>query len=445
VDKDQSILIGDNRDVMRQIPDRSVHCIVTSPPYWGLRDYGIDPVRWADGWEGVFGNEPTIQQYITHTLELFEHFHRVLRGDGVVWWNIGDTYSPGGNKLLIPARVAIALQESGWVVRSDVQWVKPSPMPESIGGVRWERCKVKTGRQTVDNGGLSSWDMGEHSHGPSTGDYRGQEKTVPIYEPCSGCQKCQANGGYVLRQGRWRPTTAHEAIYMITKPGNYVCHALQVAEPASGASPGNKSHKGKTAYEAGDKKHRTKVGLTAMTATETRNPRSTWRISPEAYKEAHFATFPSELPYRCIKASTSDHGCCPHCGNQWVAIEESTRRSTRPGTDTKVDSDDGLRVGNRDPHRHVTVKSITGYRPTCKCPDHEPVPCTVLDPFVGSGTTLQVCNWIGRRGIGIDLGEHHRPLIEDRIQTRPSCLKGKDRKDKKAKARSDGLRQREMF
>lgn len=441
------ILIGECRQQLQMLPAQSVHTVVTSPPYWGLRDYGIPGVDWADRWHGVYGLEPTIEQYLTHTLEIFGEIERVLRDDGVIWWNIGDTYSaggrgsydgttgnrgnkavcnasrakgvlPDGNKCLIPARVAIALQEAGWVVRQDVIWVKPSPMPESVQGWRWERCKNE----------------------------------------CPGCSKCAANGGYVLRQGRWRPTTAHEAIFLITKPGNYVCHALQVAEKAVGNHPGQKEHKGKKAYEAGDRHLRTKVGLTECAATDTRNPRSTWRIAPESYTGAHFATFPSELPYRCIKAATSDKGCCPHCGDQWVAIEDKTRRPTRPGNQTKVgrvsDEEDspyhghaGMIVGNRDPQRHITVNTILGYRPTCTCPEHEPVPCTVLDPFVGSGTTLQVAEWTGRHGIGIELGEQNQPLIEERIAKEPAVLRRLKEKQtgKKPQRRKKQKQQRELF
>src|SRR5690606_38202482 len=107
-----------------------------------------------DGWHGVFGLEPTVEMYVQHTLELFEGIRRILRDDGVVFWNLGDTYF-GGNKLMVPYRVAIALQESGWTIRQDNIWHKRSPMPESISGWRWIRCRRKAGRMAA-SGGLSS-------------------------------------------------------------------------------------------------------------------------------------------------------------------------------------------------------------------------------------------------------------------------------------------------
>jgi len=156
-----TLYVADCREAMAAMPERSVHCVVSSPPYWGLRDYGIPPVDWQDGDRCVFGLEKTIAAYIRHTIEIFDGLRRVLRDDGVIWWNVGDSYSSGsrssydrnapnkgqnhvgerrpcgeisGQKLLIPHRVAIALQDAGWCVRQDNVWAKRSPMPESVSG-----------------------------------------------------------------------------------------------------------------------------------------------------------------------------------------------------------------------------------------------------------------------------------------------------------------------
>ena len=161
---------GDCRQSFAALPSGSVHTIVTSPPYWGgIRDYQIPPVKWSDGWEGSYGNEPTVGQYVTHTVEIFSVLGHALRDDGVIWWNLGDTFADptkwggqtggkhvddlhggtisrqkrsagvaSGNKALVPFRVALALQSAGWIVRQDIVWAKPSPMPESIDGVRWD-------------------------------------------------------------------------------------------------------------------------------------------------------------------------------------------------------------------------------------------------------------------------------------------------------------------
>jgi hypothetical protein len=159
-------------DGLRSLPDGCVHCCVTSPPYYGLRDYGLPPSRWGDGWEGCLGLEPTPAQFVVHLVEVFAEVLRVLRDDGTLWLNLGDSYAsrpngdlgpcglqgslvphaevrrarawrrhqttgpPPGLKhkdlMGLPWRLAFALQEAGWWLRADVIWSKPNPMPESV-------------------------------------------------------------------------------------------------------------------------------------------------------------------------------------------------------------------------------------------------------------------------------------------------------------------------
>jgi len=126
--------------VLKSLPEKSIQCVVTSPPYWGLRDYGErQEVCWEDGWFGAYGAEPTPDQFVVHTVEVFRQVRRVMRDDGTLWLNFGDSYSaggpsgvPSGNLVGIPWRVALALQADGWVLRQDIIWHKPSPMPESV-------------------------------------------------------------------------------------------------------------------------------------------------------------------------------------------------------------------------------------------------------------------------------------------------------------------------
>ena len=144
------ILVGDATERLRTLPDGSVHCVVTSPPYWGLRAY--------DGEPGMIGLEPTFGEHLENLVKVFGELRRVLRPDGTVWLNYGDAYAGGNNKgewaasgapvrgtgraapntnlkpkdlMMMPARVAIALQEDGWWLRSEIIWHKPNPMPES--------------------------------------------------------------------------------------------------------------------------------------------------------------------------------------------------------------------------------------------------------------------------------------------------------------------------
>lgn len=443
------IIHGDCFEGLRKMRPKSVHCCVSSPPYLGLRDYGIPPRQWADGSLCVFGLEPSIELYVAHTVELFDGLRYVLRDDGVIWWNVGDSYSsetkfggstsgkhvrqlhgadaipsrqnrnterPQGSKLFIPHRVAIGLQDAGWIVRQDNVWAKKSPMPESISGFRWQRCRVKVGESARALAGSFHAELTSGSpHGARDG--KAFDSTAK-WSPCPGCDKCESNGGYVLRRGSWRHTNSHEYIFQIVKSAEYFCDGEAASEVAVGD---------------GDRKHRTAAGLCDMVASETRNPRSTWHLSSESYKGAHFATFPSELVRRCLIASCSKGGCCPACGNQYAPIVEKERIATRNGEASKVNrasayesspynGQGGSIVGNRDPQRHIQRTKILGYRATCSCNAGEPVPPTVLDTFSGSGTTLQVATHMGFNAIGFERNESYIALAHERIATVPRCL-----------------------
>jgi DNA modification methylase len=118
-----TILVGDVRNRLREIPKGSVQTVVTSPPYWGLRDYGHD---------GQIGLEQTPEQYVAEMVEVFGEVRRVLADDGTLWLNLGDTYAKDKQIAGIPWRVAFALQEDGWRLRQDIIWAKPNVMPESV-------------------------------------------------------------------------------------------------------------------------------------------------------------------------------------------------------------------------------------------------------------------------------------------------------------------------
>ncbi len=223
------------------LADGSVHCVVTSPPYYGLRDYSVS---------GQLGLEPTLQEYIENTVKWCAEVWRVLRGDGVFWLNLGDSYNGSGgpgsqydnkhasglkgdfkkydnpNKkqpgfkpkdlMLVPHRVAIALQEWGWWVRSDIVWHKPNPMPE------------------------------------------------PVTD---------------------RPTKSHEYIFLLTKNKNYYYDADAIREPAK---PDN-SVRDRDATKLNNTPGRTKMGGLKTNHYTSRNKRTVWTIATKPYKGAHFA------------------------------------------------------------------------------------------------------------------------------------------------------------
>jgi DNA modification methylase len=299
------LLCGDVREVLASLPDRSVRCCVTSPPYWGLRDYGT---------AGQLGLEPTPSLYVAAMVEVFREVRRVLADDGTLWLNLGDSYAaaPGGGQgkngavvdrsasrlgvreatfskvsaglkpkdlVGIPWRVAFALQDDGWYLRSDIIWHKPNPMPESV----------------TD-----------------------------------------------------RPTKSHEYLFLLSKSERYFYDADAIAEPSThaGRVVATNGNEGMTHGYDGN---RTRDGFRrGVVVKDTKNIRTVWTIASQPYPGSHFATFPEELPRRCILAGS------------------------QPGD-------------------------------------------TVLEPFLGSGTTAAVAVGNGRHAIGIELNPEYLKLAAQRI------------------------------
>lgn len=259
------ILCGDARDMLSSLPARSVQCCVTSPPYWGLRDYGV---------EGQIGLEDSPSAYIAALMPVFDQIWRVLRDDGTLWLNLGDTYigyhgnkkahgaapsdKPGyregmrstsvgadglKNKDLagIPWRVAFALQDAGWYLRCDCIWAKPNPMPESV---------------------------------------------------------------------KDRPTRAHEYIFLLAKADKYSFDASVIREPAKSLPGGINRNQVREmnctpAYQAnrgGRRQEPVKRGAMGTPDDGFRNKRSVWTVSTRPFPDAHFATFPPDLIRPCILA-----------------------------------------------------------------------------------------------------------------------------------------------
>lgn len=388
--------VGDNRAAMATMPDRSVHAVVTSPPYWGLRSYNIP----AELKHLEVGGEPTVDQYIAAQLEVFRQVRRVLRDDGICWVNIGDSYATGagsshnpgsqaigarggqagkhlyinsypetqpnrmpqpglksGDQCLIPHRFAMAMQADGWYLRDTVIWRKPGPMPSSQAGWRWRKCRIKVAPgSAANNGGIRGIKLID-DRGGWTKDTHPETATPAKWKPCPGCRKCELNGGYVLQQARLRTTTAHEYLFLFSKSDRYFMDLEPWKEIASGKAPGNKTHKGAVAYSNGDGHMRTKVGLTDIGAVERRTPRSVWSISNEGLKEKHYAAFPGMLAYKALLPAISPGGCCVDCGQQYAPVVVSERIPTRPGTNTKVPGRNSRMFQERDPQHSGEYKA----------------------------------------------------------------------------------------
>ena len=377
------IEVGDALDVLRGMPDQSVHCCVTSPPYWGLRDYGVD---------GAYGLEPTLGEYLDRQVEVFREVRRVLRADGVCWVNMGDAYASNGTtgggspidenrygtsgnpvrgrlaedkrvplglkpKDLIgqPWRLAFALQADGWWLRSDCIWAKPNPMPESV---------------------------------------------------------------------RDRPTRSHEYVFLLTKRARYYYDAEAVREPHSDPSRGQGEHESDTPHGSPASGVARWVPETRQYNPAGRNKRDVWWIPPQPYKGAHFATFPEKLVEPCILAGTSAKGVCSACGAGWVVdrhvqLGDADSRSGKPYVtersrvaDNRDAGSSRYRTGHvpRGPNKITTL----GWSPTCDC-DADVIPATVLDPYCGSGTTGVVALRHGRSFVGIEVNPDYVALAKERI------------------------------
>ncbi len=444
-----TILQGHVLAVLRTLPEESVHCVVTSPPYWGLRTYGTEPQVWGGSsqcvhswetvmipsgngqvthpmvaetlngasatrsprtstscihcgaWKGELGLEPAPEVYVDHLAGVFDEIRRVLRLDGTLWLNLGDTYCthPAGltgekrwkastleirdrtgaeqagsidkraphlkEKDLVgtPWKVAFELQRRGWWLRADCIWSKRNPMPEPT---------------------------------------------------------------------RDRPTRSHEYVFLLTSSRRYFYDAEAVREPLRESSLRRLRHHlpnpvDNPAYRSKHPRgdfHR--FPLLTNTDPTGRNLRSVWQIATQPYRGAHFATFPEALPEICIRAGTSEKGACARCGVSWVhkvrAEGGGIGHDWHPEKSLAMGRGQGIAApGIHDgTYRRVDL----GYRKACSCETERVVPCLVLDPFMGSGTVLAVARRLGRRSVGIDLNPAYTTLARERIEAAASTIAG---------------------
>lgn len=421
---DYQLLQGDCMEVLKTVPAGSIHCVVTSPPYFGLRDYGV---------AGQIGLERTYQLYIEKMVQVFREVRRVLRDDGTVWLNLGDSYAgswgnyggqnrgngdqreitngsqmhqkaydgkelwrpPTSNKMDgikpkdligVPWRVAFALQADGWYLRSDIIWHKPNPMPESV-----------TDRPTKAHEYIFLLSKSERYFYDSEA-IKEPAVTDDMRRPYGSQGAWQMDGRPVEQRPNGKPRTA-----------------------------GNKTHKYVTEYEQSDsEEHRTKAGLLKVADVPwfTRNRRSVWTIATKPYSEAHFATYPVDLVEPCIKAGTSAHGCCEACGAPWVRVVERDVLPPPDRINNNAFKHDAMTTHGEGAAtlRNIVVRDTLGWEPSCSC-GAPVVPCTVLDPFNGSGTTGVAAIGLGRNYIGIDLNPDYLAMADRRLRnTQPALI-----------------------
>jgi DNA modification methylase len=412
-----SIAHGHALELSRRLPDNSIDAIITSPPYFGLRDYGLPPAHWSavtfapmaglpeitiPEQEASLGLEADLWAYVGHLVALFRELRRALKGTGSCWLNLGDSYAanrgyqvsptkwqaldfagsnsgkvPAGLKpkdlMLIPHRVALALQADGWYLRSDIPWLKRNGMP--------------------------------------------------------GSQQD-------------RPTVAKEYWFLLSKSPKYYFDLESIKMPTADSSKARLAQDvanqvGTTRANGGAK---TNGNLKAVGDPDLRARRdSDWffdslrailddnaqilltsedgdplalTVNPVGYKAAHFATFPAALVTPLVLASTSERGVCPECGKPWVrVVEKKTAETTRPRPFAHSGNDDRNDTGRI---YEESVSITTGWQPTCAHGDLEPTPAVILDPFIGSGTVAREAARNRRCYLGFELNEDYLGLAEDR-------------------------------
>lgn len=371
-----AIIVGDALETLARLPEDWFHCVVTSPPYWALRDYGAagqlglenSPYCW--GWTQGPGAECG-KCFVCRMVEVFRGVKRVLRPDGTAWVNMGDSFAQNqigrtrhncNNQLGrcrqnhnyakgktvprfgakpkdmvgMPWALAFALRADGWFLRSEIIWHKRSPMPEPV---------------------------------------------------------------------RDRPTKAHEQIFLLSKSPRYFFDDIAAGEPISQSTAarrryGYKHFAGSQIESMAHVERRqfadAKTYANAATMPPIRKPRSVWRLSTEPFAGAHFATYPTELVRRCLAAGTSAKGCCGDCG-------QPSKRQIERKQVWRAKHCDGVAINQ------------TGWKTGCDCKPPRLVPCRVLDPFSGAGTTAMVARRLQLHAVGIEINREYAAMARERI------------------------------
>lgn len=447
---------GDALTILKSLPEKSVHCCVTSPPYFGLRNYGLPTIAWPEveyspmpglppirvpAWQGQLGLEPVPEMYVAHLVLIFREVRRVLRGDGTLWLNLGDSYAGSGGAhaehhnnpgisnswkrngaphygklgmpqkyipptglkakdlMGIPWRAAFALQADGWYLRSDVSWIKRNGMPESAmdrPGVAHEYFFLLTkSRKYYYDAEAVRKDRTSHESRPD-GVVRDRlygydsklsriqgRKQEAINKPTSTSfnDKWKENS----MPGRNRRTSdwlLESLDVLIQETQEYLQHLVSVRNGC-----------GMLQDDAGDP-------LALL-------------VNTRPFKGAHFAAYNGMLIIPCILAGTSPK-TCPVCGAPWERVLEKTGHVNKRepahaprSAPTKTDSTGWA----------PTTRATDKFKLTCSCSDNDGSGrCIVLDPFAGSGTTLLVAEELGRDSIGIELNPSYVVMAEERIR-----------------------------
>ena len=241
---------------------------------------------------------------------------------------------------------------------------------------------------------------------------------------CPGCAKCAAHDGLVLRRGSWRHTDAVEPVMLFVKQMGYYFDQEAMREPQSETTierfQGGAVRQRGQKHDAADHAEVRSYPTTSAILLNGRNPRNVLPLGPAPFQGAHYATFPPALPRHFLRGALSEKGCCPRCGSQWariVAPSDAYRKVMEQGRTVGDWYARPTVDGYAKPNHGIRAEYNTlGWKPTCSCPEAaNPVPCTVLDNFAGTATTLQVAWELGHKGVGVDLSSRYLDMAVQRL------------------------------
>ena len=430
--------IGNVLDKLKRIESDSVDCIVTSCPYYGLRKYKAPDVAWGD-WKGQLGLEPDYRMYLNHMLKITAELKRVLKPTGTLWWNMGDSYGgkqgrksgwrdPKANShrdfdilpqvgqekslMQLPTRLSIRMaDEQGWLLRNTLIWHKRNHMPSSVkdrlaNSYEYVFLFTKQKRYFFNLDAVRvpvkfPEDVARRMH---------QDKQANVRPFNKGTDEARHTKQY---KTKYLPEKAGQSLQGFTRNQIILKDRIRSYADAKALFPNDT--KAQKEYIKNVHDHNTPNPL-------GKNPADVLELSTMPFKGAHFAVFPPKLPEFCIKAGSPEE-VCSACGKPKVnIIKEGNLISSSPtipmAIKPRANKINRLKIQDlpKDPWGSLPKREreITGTKPTCTC--NAPFePGVVLDPFAGSGTTMQVARQLGRSAIGIELSEEYAKMIKQRL------------------------------
>lgn len=437
------------------LPDNSVDVVITSPPYWGLRDY-LNPSQ--------IGQELSPENYVERLVKVFREAWRVLKPTGTFWLNLADTYWGGKGQsgatwddsgynggrrgtqkgetrpqdrrhsmikpkdlVGIPWTVALALRNAGWYLRQDIIWNKPNPMPESV----TDRCTkaheyifmlTKSRDYYFDQDAILQ-DAKPASDARTSQDVASQTGSDRVPGKVNGSMKAIRRSGNLERKDateRGAPSTGVDG--NVPWEGSFANKKSVWTVPTRGFD--GEFCTACRRYYAGKEKRLIKIEHVPRPNGSGTDKIKRCLCGRHDAWVAHFATFPEDLIVDCVKASTSHKGNCASCGSPWERITEPVIQVDHTGTtDSNYDEKSTagrlakLRQAAREQGQEYTsARKTLGWQPTCSCNDDNVVKPIVLDMFMGGGTTGLVSLAQGRDFVGLELNPDYIDLAEHRLR-----------------------------